>query len=137
MKQVLTRLYWGNFDDVLDLDELKKVGITHIVNCTFELDYDYSKEELETLKLNLVDGESIPINTLEKAIEFIIVGIARGKVFVHCNAGFSRSATIVLAYLIKIGFNRQSAMDLLPGAMPSIAAEDSLNRYFGILYTKD
>ena len=137
MRQVLTRLYWGNFDDALNLDELKKVGITHIVNCAFEVDHDYSKEELEPLKLNLVDGEPIPVDVLEKAIDFIVIGIARGKVFVHCNAGVSRSATIVLAYLIKIGFNRQSAMDLLPGAMPSIAAEDSINRYFGILYTEN
>jgi protein-tyrosine phosphatase len=37
----------------------------------------------------------------EEAFEFINKGMESGCVLVHCNAGISRAATIVIAYLMK------------------------------------
>lgn len=54
------------------------------------------------LILNLVDAPNsayIPKEIIDEAIKAIHVNIQEQKVFVHCNQGMSRSATIGLLYL--------------------------------------
>lgn len=70
------------------------------------VDYFY-KENDRQLALNIVDGakNTFSLILFTKAFEFIDKHLAFGnKVLVHCNKGESRSATIVLLYLIRIGY---------------------------------
>jgi len=46
------------------------------------------------------DPEENLLQYLPKCFEFINEGIANGSVLVHCAAGVSRSATVVIAYLM-------------------------------------
>ena len=92
----------GSQDVAHDLETLKKHGVTHILNVAtgvenkFPNDFTYQTQEFRDLP-------EFPIYYgFEKAIDFID-GCRKsgGCVFVHCNAGISRAATTVMAYLIK------------------------------------
>eukprot|EP01089_Gocevia_fonbrunei_P012981 TRINITY_DN3207_c0_g1_i1.p1 TRINITY_DN3207_c0_g1~~TRINITY_DN3207_c0_g1_i1.p1 ORF type:complete len:292 (-),score=45.56 TRINITY_DN3207_c0_g1_i1:46-921(-) len=79
---------------------LDSLEIKNIVNCTPD-DPPYPSE-YTYLHINIDDyaSQNITIH-FEKAIEFIReVRNKNEKVLVHCHAGISRSATIVIAYLM-------------------------------------
>lgn len=81
-------------------------GITHILNISTTDDNAYP--DITTLFINIPDGGGLSIDG--KSIEeyfpqtyaFIQGAIDAGeKVLIHCHMGISRSATIVIAYLMK------------------------------------
>jgi protein-tyrosine phosphatase len=74
------------------------------------------------LTLDLRDLPEFPIlKVLPQAIEFIDETLeGNGCCLVHCNAGISRSATIVLAYLMKKkGMTLNQAFTFLRSKRPS------------------
>ena len=81
---------------------LDMLGITALINVSancpnhFEDHYQYKSIPVE-------DNHKADISSwFNEAIEFIdSVRNKGGRVFVHCQAGISRSATICLAYLIQ------------------------------------
>ncbi|XP_005101100.1 dual specificity protein phosphatase 19 [Aplysia californica] len=94
-------LIMGSQDVAHDFETLKKFGVTHILNVAtgvenlFPNHFTYQTQEFRDLP-------EFPIfHGFEKAINFIDEGRSSGGcVLVHCNAGISRSAAIVMAYLI-------------------------------------
>jgi protein-tyrosine phosphatase len=62
----------------------------------------------EILYINMQDRSSEPIGMhFDDAIAFITEQSERGSVLVHCHAGISRSATLVVAYIMlakRIGY---------------------------------
>ena len=64
-----------------------------------------------------------------EAFDFIDSGRKNGKVFVHCNAGVSRAATIVIAYYMKqnnVSF--QEAYDHVKSIRPAIRPNDGFTK---------
>ncbi len=95
-------IYLGSDFIAQDKDTLKKTGITHIINCSGDWSKNYYEGEFEYKRYHLKDH---PIENIEcvfyDAIEFIERCQAEnGKVYVHCVQGISRSATIIMSYLI-------------------------------------
>ena len=92
-------LYLGNLESAMHRGLLAKYGITHIVNlaCTKPVYPD-----LEYLCINVGDDPHEPLHrAFDGAFSFIDAALAgNGKVLVHCQAGVSRSATIVIGYLM-------------------------------------
>ncbi|KAL7059121.1 hypothetical protein AAHC03_013074 [Spirometra sp. Aus1] len=103
VSRVLPYLYLGNYQDATNLPLLKKLGVTHILNVTQDLPLAFEKtHSFQYLRLPALDCAEQNIYPLfEKAINFIDgareVG---GVVLVHCFAGISRSASIVMAYML-------------------------------------
>lgn len=67
----------------------------------------YFAERGNILYLNLVDANDvryIPKIVIDKALSFIEEHIEDNKILVHCNLGQSRSASIGLLYLRRIGY---------------------------------
>jgi protein-tyrosine phosphatase len=83
-------------------ENLIKLGITHVLNVADELENDKNLTDIACLKLNVEDyhDEEIQIH-FDNAHKFIRDAFEqKGTVLVHCYAGVSRSATIVLSYLM-------------------------------------
>lgn len=101
MALVLSGLYMGSQDAAEDTDILHKHSITHVLSLGVKpiiLD-----ETLTHMYVQLLDlPESNLISSLDQCFTFIDNAIQTGGcVFVHCNAGISRSASVVIAYLMK------------------------------------
>eukprot|EP00727_Mastigamoeba_balamuthi_P002651 m51a1_g12383 putative dual specificity (264) ;mRNA; r:632020-633204 len=82
------------------------LGITHVVNCCAENPPNAIKDSasgLRSLYLPLLDLCEYDIAAhVEPFVEFVDRARAeRGRVLVHCMAGISRSATMVMVYLIR------------------------------------
>lgn len=85
------------------------IGVTHVLNCACQpgskLNEDYYKSsniKFKGLDLEDVCKENIT-RYFEEANYFIDDALKNnGKVLVHCLAGISRSATITIAYLMKV-----------------------------------
>ncbi|XP_026714340.1 dual specificity protein phosphatase 1, partial [Athene cunicularia] len=100
--EILPFLYLGSAYHASRKDMLDALGITALINVSancpnhFEGHYQYKSIPVE-------DNHKADISSwFNEAIDFIdSVKNDGGRVFVHCQAGISRSATICLAYLMR------------------------------------
>ena len=103
MSKILDNLYLGSDGDAKNLFLLKKLKITHIVTVAVELKPLFPSSFLY-LHILAHDREDFKlIKYFNQIAEFIYNAIYKdkGTVFVHCMWGISRSASSVIAYLIK------------------------------------
>ncbi|KAI9511421.1 protein-tyrosine phosphatase-like protein [Russula earlei] len=117
-------LYLGSISAVLDPSILKEHDIHHLVQV---LDVPWlpasEKDGFECYRLDILDLESQDLKPhLEDAVEDIDSALRRGRnVLVHCQQGVSRSAAIVIAYLIcKRGMSFDSAITFVRQRRPCI-----------------
>lgn len=90
------------------LDTLKSAGITHILNCTPDfpsVDSLGESEELGQFRVGVEDVDHAPIaDYFGSAADFVHAALSSGgRVYIHCETGKSRSASIFLAYQVKHG----------------------------------
>ena len=102
MSKILEYIYIGNHLDARNSEFLSKNNFTHILSAAKELEPDYS-ESRSCLHLKLRDKSSFDLTEhLDDAVSFIRQAIDdRGKVLVYCHRGVSRSASCVIAYMVK------------------------------------
>lgn len=100
-------LFLGNLTAATDVNWLKKTGITHILtvdSCPLPRKI---QERLPNLIIKYIQVTDMPREDLlthfEDSYEFIDRALleSNNKVLVHCYFGMSRSATIVIAYMMK------------------------------------
>ncbi|XP_057330069.1 serine/threonine/tyrosine-interacting protein-like [Microplitis mediator] len=109
MQEVAPGLYLGPYSSASrsQLQSLKEIGITHIICVRQDIESQFIKpnfpDDFEYLVLNIADTvtENI-IQHFRRVKEFINKGLnSGGRVLVHGNAGISRSAALVLAYIME------------------------------------
>ena len=100
--QIVPNLFLGDSLCANDYEQLKTLGITHIINCAIEHP-NYFPKQFTYLHIQVRDNPSEEISKYFKSTnEFIRSALYHnGKVFIHCHAGVSRSSTICIAYLLK------------------------------------
>eukprot|EP00727_Mastigamoeba_balamuthi_P010096 m51a1_g5709 putative leucine rich repeat and phosphatase domain containing protein (379) ;mRNA; f:1080716-1081940 len=117
-------VYVGCAASTRDAEELRRLGITHILSVGVAP--QTSPEDLEkfqTLRLTLADIPSEDITSLlDGAIEFISSAVTAGnRCLVHCVAGMSRSAAVAVAWVAvhrRIGYDK--AHDQARASRPAI-----------------
>eukprot|EP00929_Paragymnodinium_shiwhaense_P011056 TRINITY_DN11631_c0_g1_i1.p1 TRINITY_DN11631_c0_g1~~TRINITY_DN11631_c0_g1_i1.p1 ORF type:complete len:422 (+),score=87.67 TRINITY_DN11631_c0_g1_i1:155-1420(+) len=115
--QIVPNLYLGGITAASDTNTLVDLGFKAVCCCCREMevpDGDFSKE-LEYYRVDVEDMSREPIELyFPEAIEFIDSYVKQEHpVLVHCRAGVSRSATVVIAYLMqKQGYTLHDAFFL-------------------------
>jgi len=119
---------------------MEDLGITHVVNL-FSKDRPFENHGIKYLNVVMLDVPEQSLSTcLDEILQFIHQALSissenkpdpPSKVLVHCNAGVSRSSTIIIAYLIKYkGMTYQQALELVrknrPSAKPNHGFETQL-----------
>lgn len=98
-------------------------GVTHVINCAGIICANHHPASFTYLKLNLQDTAREDISAaFYDSLDFMHSALSSGgTVFVHCQHGVSRSATIVIAYLMwRDGLSYDDALDLVRLARPTI-----------------
>ena len=97
--RVLDRLYISSQDVAADHNLLKQYGIVHILNVAGLPTPRYPG--ITYCQVPILDLPEEPlVNYLPECFLFINQAIENGSVLVHCNAGVSRSVSVVVAYLM-------------------------------------
>ena len=126
------KFYLGDMRNRQHTKLLKHLGITHIVDISRG---KFDDEELfEILAIDLNDVPHAPINEyFDEAVEFIDNAFGadeKNRVFVHCQAGISRSTTIILAYLMKKrGYSLYEGYKLCQRNRPKIHPNDGFLKH--------
>ena len=97
-------------------------GVTAVVDLTAEFSEPRAFRELAYCNLQVLDLTAPSLEQLRDASAFIVDHAKHGVVYVHCKAGYSRSAAVVGAYLLRTGLSRDvdECLSQLRQARPSI-----------------
>ena len=100
--EITPNIYLGNEIVAKDKKHLLEKGITHIIRIGDKL-IDHYKNDFTYLSITIKDVDeeqiygyfNVAFNFMEECF------LNKGKVFVHCRAGISRSASLVCSYFMK------------------------------------
>jgi len=121
--EILSHLYLGNEGVAKCRSALDNNFITRILNVTSHLPNYFEQEGLLYKKIPVEDRVDVDMmQHLEGALQFIEETRLRGeKILVHCHAGRSRSATVILAYLVKFyNYSLFGALEFLQQCKPDV-----------------
>eukprot|EP00026_Physarum_polycephalum_P020621 Phypoly_transcript_23324.p1 GENE.Phypoly_transcript_23324~~Phypoly_transcript_23324.p1 ORF type:complete len:174 (+),score=17.79 Phypoly_transcript_23324:58-522(+) len=123
--QLICEKIWLGSEDAAhsSLEILKAHNISHILTVGFGLSQIY-KEDLVCFQVPAIDLEIYNISKdLQKSIVFIDKALQDGTgVLIHCARGVSRSASIVIGYLIQSrNISYEEAYDIVRKARPIIS----------------
>ncbi|KAI0211683.1 Dual specificity protein phosphatase 19 [Lamellibrachia satsuma] len=134
--EVLPGLIMGSQDVATDLQLLSHHMVTHILNvASFTLDPTIYTDHMVYKHTPILDLPDTDISCyFDKCFSFIESARQDGCVFVHCNAGVSRSAAIVIAYLMyseRMAFDEAFAhlKSCRPSARPNDGFMATLRKY--------
>ena len=116
---VIDDIYVGNAFNAADFKWLKENKIHHIVNVTPSIS-NYFPKDFVYHNCDVIDLNEASLKGFYE--EFCdIVKKREGNIFVHCFAGKSRSAALVLYYLIKeYGWSMDYALNILKVKRPAV-----------------
>lgn len=105
--KLLDHLYIGNYKDAADVQRLKEVGITHVVNCAplkhhMTCPYDANSGIVRYQVLQAEDKQDYDILRHLPDARDVIDDAKRchSKALVHCAMGINRCAAICAAYIM-------------------------------------
>ena len=98
MSQITNNLYLGNLFDAQNIQNLLKLGIKKVLSLITDTQLLKYPNEIEHKLIKIDDFPKE--NIIQYFYECLLFIDDNKKVLVHCFAGLSRSATIVIAYIM-------------------------------------
>ena len=99
MNYIIDNIYLGDSLAAGDEEYLKSYNILAVVNCAEDLTSNY--KDLKFIELNLFDNEMQSLfPKFDVAYKFIKLH-SQANILIHCVLGMSRSASLVIYYLMK------------------------------------
>lgn len=129
MSLVIKNLFIGNIQDAANKSFLESNHINLVINCCKEytVDYNYLNSiNITCIMLDYFDSLEQDLDIKGKLLTTIKLiddhlSNERGGVIVHCAAGVSRSASVLIAYLMwKNRINFESAFRILKQVRPIV-----------------
>lgn len=120
INQITDTIYLGNIEGAFDIKKLKSLGIRKVLTVMSAFGNHYNNHEFVHKSIEVDDAYDENIIKYFKECFLFMEG--SDKVFVHCAAGMSRSATIVIAYLMwKKKMSLNDAIDFVKKKRPIIS----------------
>ncbi|KAI7828711.1 protein-tyrosine phosphatase-like protein, partial [Gamsiella multidivaricata] len=113
---VLPNLYLGAEHNATDIRTLQRLGITFVLNVAIEIAQENSDVHFKSLAWT--HHQKSLLRDFPAAFALIDEAIAcnngKGKALVHCQLGVSRSASLVIAYVMRsLGMGLTEAYDFV------------------------
>ena len=106
LSEITEKLYLGNFLGAFNVDNLKSLGIKKVLSVMNGSFSKYKESDNINQKIIFVN-DSLEQNIIKYFVGCLNFIKGDDKILVHCAGGLSRSATIVVAYIMwdkKISF---------------------------------
>ena len=117
MNEIIKNLWLSGWEGALNYELKEHFGIKAQLNLAREL--HINPESLEYLKLDMIDHHPFVKEDIDKCINFIKSNI-KSPVLVNCFWGVSRSAGMILCYLLEEGWSILEATTLLKLKRPIV-----------------
>lgn len=120
MRKVTPHIYQGDYHDAVNYPGLAGAGVTAVLNVAAEANYEIFQKGYEHARIPMVDDPRNPMGIVRGAATVLEMLLRQNHVvLVHCMVGRSRSAAVVLAWLIEFKAMRyEEAMDYLTRRLP-------------------
>ena len=118
--------------DADDVAALREAGVTAVFNLVQDAEYEreggrdacvaaLAEHGIEERRVELVDYGSLDTAQIEDAAQAVLAWLEQGeRVYVHCRAGWQRSATVVAAIVtLREGVPPWVALDILRDRKPT------------------
>ena len=125
VNHILDGVYITNFKGADDREQLRALGVTHMASVGNEFVGKEHGDGFTHWDHDITDDEhqgEVMGTILHEAADFIESGLqSGGKVLVHCAAGISRSASVVLGWMVlHRGLTLRAAFEQLFSARPCV-----------------
>ena len=143
--EIISGLFLGDRKDAKDRAALRRLNVQSVVNCTPPKSEDpaagcpsFFERELRYLRVPIYDSPAEDAaQHFESVLDFISSRLHHGGVLVHCNRGVSRSATFVVAHLMKTrGVDPASALELVREVRPQAEPNAAFLKQLDVLHTE-
>jgi protein-tyrosine phosphatase/membrane-associated phospholipid phosphatase len=115
------RVWMGSVPSAENAQDLLKAGVTHVLDMTAEFEEPAALRNLPGYRnLAVADLTAPTQEQLCEAAAFIQAGQQEGIVYVHCKAGYSRTAAAVGAWLLEQGRSTEVAMKEMRAVRPGM-----------------
>jgi len=140
INQITDTIYLGNIESAFNKEKLKSLGIRKVLTVMSAFGNHYSEHEFVHKSIEVDDAYDE--NIIKYFKECLLFMDGYDKVFVHCAAGMSRSATIVIAYLMwKQKMSLNDAINFVkkkrPVISPNLNFMRQLQKFQELLIKKD
>lgn len=138
LSEILPRLYLGDYHAAINKTELARLGITDMLTVEIKKlkQAEVSPSVQRYLHLNIMDHPKQDIMSyFEVSNDFIDTALKNpdNRVFVHCVAGISRSATLVSAYIMKSqSLSYKKALEFVKSKRPIIDPNEGFIRQLAL-----